>query len=313
MFSTELMLPLAAVFISVAVAVGGMVFLVLSRMTPERARLRQLGAEGGGGAGLVLDAPTLTDSLSPAARRAASLMPTIPKSPADLNQLRRRLTMAGYRELSAAIWFSIAKVILPVALGVIALFTFGITRGWYYIAGAVLIGFLAPGFWLDRKIKLRQKAIRNGLPDALDLLIVSIEAGSSLDQAIVKAGEELAGPHPALAEEMRLITTEIRAGKPRSEALKNFAERTRVADVRSLVSMLLQTDRFGTSVAQSLRTHAATSRTKRRQMAEERAAKVGVKLVFPLVFFLFPALYAVILGPLVIRILRVFIQGIAGR
>jgi tight adherence protein C len=111
---------------------------------------------------------------------------------------------------------------------------------------------------------------------------------------------------------MRLITTEIRAGKPRAEALKNFAERTRVADVRSLISMLLQTDRFGTSVAQALRTHAATSRTKRRQLAEEKAAKVGVKLVFPLVFFLFPALYTVILGPLVIRILRVFVEGVVG-
>jgi tight adherence protein C len=181
-----------------------------------------------------------------------------------------------------------------------------------YVLGAVVVGYVGPSFWLDRKIKLRQKAIRNGLPDGLDLLIVSLEAGSSLDGAIVKAGEELVGSHPALAEEMRLITTEIRAGKPRSEALKNFAERTRVADVRSLVSMLLQTDRFGTSIAQALRTHAATSRTKRRQLAEEKAAKVGVKLVFPLVFFLFPALYTVILGPLVIRILRVFVEGIAG-
>ena len=306
--SIELLLPILAVVISIAVAAGGMINLALSRTAPERQRLRQVGAEGGATAGLILDATSLTDSLSPAARRAA---PFIPTSPANLSLLRRRLMMAGYRDMSAAIWLSLAKVILPIAFGVTALFTFGLTRGWMYVAGAVLVGFLAPGFWLDRKIRLRQKAIRNGLPDALDLLIVSLEAGSSLDQAIVKAGEELSGPHPALAEEMRLITTEIRAGKPRTEALKNFADRTRVADVRSLVSMLLQTDRFGTSVAQALRTHAATSRTKRRQMAEERAAKVGVKLVFPLVFFLFPALYTVILGPLVIRILRVFIEGIA--
>jgi tight adherence protein C len=213
--------------------------------------------------------------------------------------------------VSAAIWFSLARVLAPIVLGVSAFLSFGWTRGWMYVAGAVLVGFLVPGFWLDRKVKLRQKAIRNGLPDALDLLIVSLEAGSSLDGSIVKAGEELAGAHPALADELRLITTEIRAGKPRAEALKNFADRTRVADVRSLVSMLLQTDRFGTSLAQALRIHAATSRTKRRQIAEEKAAKVGVKLVFPLVFFLFPALYTVILGPLVIRILRVFIQGIA--
>ena len=307
--STELLLPLLAVFISVAIAAGGMIHLTLSRTAPERRRLRQLG-DAGASSGLVLDTPLLTDSLTPLAKRVASIVPT---SPADLPALRRRLTMAGYRDFSAAIWFSFARVACPIVLGLATFAYFGWTRGWMYVLGALLGGYLAPGFWLDRKVRLRQKAIRNGLPDALDLLIVSLEAGSSLDQAIVKAGEELVGPHPALAEEMRLITTEIRAGKPRGEALKNFADRTRVADVRSLVSMLLQTDRFGTSVAQALRIHAATSRTKRRQLAEEKAAKVGVKLVFPLVFFLFPALYTVILGPLVIRILRVFIQGVAGQ
>jgi len=308
--SSQLILPLVVVFFSVAVAAGAMLHLVLTGTAPERRRLRQMAADGGGSAtGLVLDTPTLMDGLSPAAKRASAL---IPVSPADMGALRRRLTMAGYRDVSAAVWFSTAKVVLPIVLGLIALTSFGLTRGWMYVLGAVVVGYVGPGFWLDRQIKLRQKAIRNGLPDALDLLIVSLEAGSSLDGAIVKAGEELLGSHPALAEEMRLITTEIRAGKPRPEALKNFAERTRVADVRSLVSMLLQTDRFGTSVAQALRTHAATSRTKRRQLAEEKAAKVGVKLVFPLVFFLFPALYTVILGPLVIRILRVFVEGVAG-
>ena len=307
--SIQLIISLLVVFISVAVAAGAMLHLVLTGTAPERRRLRQMAGEGGGPTGIVLDTPTLMDGLSPAAKRAAAL---IPASPADLGQLRRRLTMAGYRDVSAAIWFSVAKVVIPIVLALIALSLFGLTRGWMYVLGAGVLGFVAPGFWLDRKVRLRQKAIRNGLPDALDLLIVSLEAGSSLDQAIVKAGEELVGSHPALAEEMRLITTEIRAGKPRADALKNFAERTRVADVRSLVSMLLQTDRFGTSVAQALRIHAATSRTKRRQLAEEKAAKVGVKLVFPLVFFLFPALYTVILGPLVIRILRVFVEGVAG-
>jgi len=155
---------------------------------------------------------------------------------------------------------------------------------------------------------LRQKAVRNGLPDALDLLIVCLEAGSSLDQAIVKASNELEVAHPALADELKLITIEIRAGKPRIDAMKNFADRTKVQDVRALVSMLVQTDRFGTSVAQALRTHAETSRTKRRQRAEERAAKLGVKLVFPLVFLLFPALYVVILGPAVVRFVRVFME-----
>jgi tight adherence protein C len=153
----------------------------------------------------------------------------------------------------------------------------------------------------------RQKTrIDNGLPDALDLMVVCVEAGCGLDQAIQKTSIELEISHPELANELKLITTEVRAGKPRLEAFRNFAARTKVDDVKSLVAMLVQTDRFGTSVAQALRTHAETSRTKRRQRAEERAAKIGVKLVFPLVFFLFPAFYVVTLGPAVIQFVRVF-------
>ena len=140
----------------------------------------------------------------------------------------------------------------------------------------------------------------------LDLLIVCLEAGSSLDQAVVKASEELAIAYPALAEELRVLTTETRAGKPRLEAFKNLAQRTKVEDIRALVAMLVQTDRFGTSVAQTLRTMAEEMRTKRRQAAEERAAKVGVKLVFPLVFCLFPALYVVMLGPAVMQFMSRF-------
>ena len=168
------------------------------------------------------------------------------------------------------------------------------------------MGYLLPGMLLARKIELRKREIREGLPDALDLFIVCVEAGSGLDQAIVKASDELGLTYPALAYELRLVTTEIRAGKPRVEAFRNFAARTKVDDVQSLVALLVQTDKFGTSVAQALRTHADTSRTKRRQAAEERAGKLGVKLVFPLVLFLFPALYIVILGPAVITFVRVF-------
>ena len=162
---------------------------------------------------------------------------------------------------------------------------------------------------LDRRIAARKLKIENGLPDALDLLIVSIEAGLGLDQAILKTAEELTIAHPELAEELRLVNIECRAGKPRLEAFKNFANRTKVDDVRALVAMLVQTDRFGTSVAQALRTHAEVSRTKRRQRAEERAAKIGVKLVFPLVFCLFPAFYVVTLGPAIIKFIHAFGAG----
>ena len=149
-----------------------------------------------------------------------------------------------------------------------------------------------------------ERAIQNGLPDALDLIVVCIEAGSSLDQAIVRASDELEFALPDLAQELRLVTSEIKAGKARIEAFHALAKRTGVDDVRSLVAMLTQTDRFGTSIAQALRTHAVTSRTKRRQRAEERAAQVGVKLVFPLAFCFIPALYVVSLGPIVVRIVR---------
>jgi tight adherence protein C len=176
------------------------------------------------------------------------------------------------------------------------------------VMGAV-IGYIAPGLILDYRISRRKLRIENGLPDALDLLIVSLEAGLALDQAILKCSEELTIAHPEVAEELRLINVECRAGKPRIEAFKNFAARTKVEDVRALGAMLVQTERFGTSVAKALRTHAEVSRTKRRQRAEERAAKIGVKLVFPLVFCLFPAFYVVTLGPAIIKFMKAFGSG----
>jgi tight adherence protein C len=169
--------------------------------------------------------------------------------------------------------------------------------------------YVAPAFYIGHKTTLRKKAIRNGLPDALDLVTVCVEAGSALDQAIQKASIELQISHPILAEELRMITTEVRAGKPRLEAFRNFAQRTGVDEVRSLVSMLTQTDRFGTSIGDALRVHSETTRTRRRQEAEERANKVGVKLVFPLALCLFPALYVVCFGPVVVRVYRAFFEG----
>jgi tight adherence protein C len=167
-------------------------------------------------------------------------------------------------------------------------------------------GYVLPGFFISHLTAKRQKAIQNGLADGLDLLTVCIEAGSGLDQAISRASEELAIAHPDVAGEFRMITTEIRAGVSRLDAFRNFASRTGVDDVRALVSMMTQTDRFGTSIGQALRGHAETIRTKRRQRAEERAAKVSVKLVFPLALCLFPALYVVCFGSVVIRIIAAF-------
>jgi tight adherence protein C len=173
--------------------------------------------------------------------------------------------------------------------------------------GAAGLGYLFPNIVLARLEKRRQHRIRLSLPDALDLLVVSVEAGLGLDQAIQRVGEELVFAHPELCEELRLINFELRAGKSRSDALHNLGERTGVDDVISLVAMLVQTDKFGTSVAQSLRVHSDTLRTKRRQRAEEAAAKTGVKMVFPLVLCIFPAIWVVTLGPAAIKIVQVLV------
>ena len=251
---------------------------------------------------LELDRPGLIERPDPRLERLTKILP---KSPKELGRLRRRLALAGVSSYRAAVAYSIAEIGLPIIFGIVA-FSFLVGPMRYLMTVlAVLVGWMIPGLILSRLITLQKRRIEDGLPDALDLMIVCVEAGSGLDQAILKTSEELMISHPALATELQMITIEIRAGKPRLEAFKNFAARTKVDDVRELVAMLVQTDRFGTSVAQALRTHAATSRTKRRQRAEERAAKIGVKLVFPLVFFLFPAFYVVTLGPAVIQFIRV--------
>jgi tight adherence protein C len=232
----------------------------------------------------------------------------LPKSAKDMSGLERRLAAAGINSTTATMAFLLAEVVTPVGLALAALAWMGFRNPSGWVLGAVggAVGYILPGLYIDLKTGGRRKAIRNGLPDVLDLFIICLEAGSSLDQAVVKASEELAIAYPALAQELQVVTTETRAGKPRLEAFRNFAQRTRVEEVRALVAMLTQTDRFGTSVAQALRTMADEMRNKRRQAAEERAAKLGVKLVFPLVFFLFPALYLVMLGPAVLQFMKSF-------
>jgi tight adherence protein C len=230
----------------------------------------------------------------------------VPKSPGEMNRLRRRLVRAGHHSLTAAVVFSVGEIVIPVLFGLPLLLLIAWPQGILFgILGAV-VGFLVPSVVLGRLIDARRTAISNGLPDVLDLLIVCLEAGCSLDQAIVKATEELYLVYPPLGEELKMLTTETRAGKPRIEAFKNLEGRTKNDDVRALVAMLVQTDRFGTSISQALRTYSEVTRTKRRQRAEERAAKVGVQMVFPLVLFLFPALYVVTLGAAIIQIVDVF-------
>jgi len=299
--TSELTLGLVGVFVLVATSVAALMSWFVSMRSPEYRRLRALTPAG---SGLVMAVPSLTGA------PVASLpwARWVPPNPKGLSRLQRRLARGGYTTPRAAVVFSVAQVALPVVLGAAVLLVFGLP-GLFAALAAAAVGYAAPGMYVDRQTKLRQKAIRNGLPDALDLLTVCVEAGSGLDQAIAKASDELQTSHPALAEEFRAITTEIRAGKARLHAFRSFAERTGLDEVQTLVSMLTQTDRFGTSIGQALRVQSETARTKRRQDAEERAAKLGVKLVFPLVLCLFPALYVVCFGPVVVNVYRVFFEG----
>ena len=300
----QMILAIVGVFAGIAFAIGAAGMLWLQQTAPEQQRLRALTHPAS--SGLVLDTPSLSEQPDPA---LAKLTRLVPKSPKDMGKLQRRMARAGYPQLRAAVYFSIVELVLPVVLVVITVLALGLSTGWFPALFLGFLGYVGPSLWVGRQTSLRQKAIRNGLPDALDLLTVCVEAGSGLDQALAKASEELLLAHPALAEEMRTIIVEVRAGKPRAQAFHNFGSRTGVEDVRNLVSMLTQTDRFGTSVADALRVQAETSRTKRRQNAEERAGKVGVKLVFPLALCLFPALYVVCFGAVVVAIYRAFFEG----
>jgi tight adherence protein C len=222
----------------------------------------------------------------------------LPKSSAEVSVIQQRLIRAGYRSDSAINLFYGAKVLVPITLCVLA-FATGIASNspFFVYAMALGLGFLAPDFWLGRRISARQANIRRGLPDVLDLLVICIEAGLSMDQATSRTAEELTLAHPAVCDELSIVVLEQRAGRARSDAWKQFADRTGVDSVRNLVTVLIQSEQLGTSVAKTLRIHSDTLRTQRRQKVEEQAAKTTVKLVFPLVLFIFPSLFLVTLGP----------------
>jgi tight adherence protein C len=228
-----------------------------------------------------------------------------PQSTKELGPLRLRLVQAGYRRPEALTIFFGIRVLA--ALGLFALFASPILvrPNILFALGGLGIGYVLPGMVLARLAKRRAHRIRLALPDALDLLVVSVEAGLGLDQAISRVAAELSFAYPDLSDELKMINLELRAGKPRAEALRNMADRSGVDDLSSLVTMLVQTDKFGTSVAQSLRVYSETLRTKRRQRAEESAAKTGVKMVFPLVLCIFPSIWIVTIGPAAIKFVTV--------
>jgi len=212
---------------------------------------------------------------------------------------------AGYRNPDTILMIRGLKIVFPIA-GLAAVYFTGLYRAnpYMFVPLALLAGYLIPDFWLTWKVRSRQRRLRRALPDALDLLVICVEAGLGLDQALMKVSQELRITHRELSDEFQLVNLEMRVGKTRIEALHELGRRTGLDDIKSLVAMLVQTERFGTSIAQSLRVYSDDMRIRRRQRAEEMSAKTTVKMVPPLVFFIFPALMVVILGPAVITLIR---------
>ena len=237
----------------------------------------------------------------------------LPASTKKLSHTRRTMVRAGFRRPEAVLALQGAKIILLVGSLCLVYFTGLHRENPASVLFAAAFGFLLPDLWLHRRVRRRQHRLRLALPDALDLLVVCVEAGLGLDQAILRVSQELKIAHPELSQELELVNLEMRVGKSRTDALRELSLRTGVDDIKALVAMLIQTERFGTSVAQSLRVHSDTLRTKRRQRAEEQAAKAPVKMVPVLVFLIFPALFVVILGPAVISLVRQLLPMLAGK
>jgi len=236
----------------------------------------------------------------------------LPLSSTDVSQTRLWLIQAGYRNAQHVTIYRGLRVLFA-AIGFVSAFVFTGFDSPLLLVSLTAFGFFISRFMLKKKLQERQRRIRLGLPDGLDLTVICVEAGLSLDQAMMRVGEDLRTAHPELSTEFHLFDLETRAGKPRVEALRNLAERTGVDDIRSLVATLIQTDRFGTSVAQALRVHSDSLRTERRQRAEEQAAKTTVKMIIPLVLFVMPSLIFVTVGPAIIQLMHVFMPVAGGK
>jgi tight adherence protein C len=294
-----MMLPILAFVFGTALVGGAALLLLPRRAAAIDRRLEELTAA--------------RQDVEPARPRFQTLVSVfkrvgekVPRSPKEMGSLRLRLVQAGFRREEALTIFFGIRVMFAITFFLVLSNPILLKRPNTMLAlGGLALGYLLPGMVLARMAKRRAHKIRLSLADALDLLVVSVEAGLGLDQALTRVGSELAFAHPDLSDELRLINLELRAGKPRAEALRNLADRTGVDDLSSLVTMLIQTDKFGTSVAASLRVYSDTLRTKRRQRAEEAAAKTGVKMVFPLVLCIFPSIWIVTIGPAAIKFVTV--------
>ena len=300
-------------FVCISLGMLGVYWLLYKPQSAATERLRRLGGKEGGiavpnsqGAVGLEDSPT-NDI---AQRLANPLNKLLPPSATEAKNLQKKLMHAGFRSQEAPILYRAIQLVsmagFPLAVaGVCAILARPLGSALVYIIIAFVVGFVLPRFFLGRITKNRQRELRWGLADALDLMVISVEAGLGLNAAMMKVSSELKEVHAAIATEFELANLEIRVGRDRDEALRNLAERTGVDDLRSLVAMLIQTDKFGTSIAKGLRVFSDSLRTKRRQRAEQEAQKAAVKLLFPLACFLFPTLFIAILGPAALNLIDV--------
>jgi tight adherence protein C len=293
---------LVPVLLFFAVAVAGALFGMKIYVRPKEAMDRVVGAIDPNEQAVPHPSLAFHDLI----RRLGNI---VPQSPKDVTVMQRRLIRAGIRKEGALKVLYGAKAVLGITfpfLAAISVVGSDTDPGNKFVAimSAAAVGFFGPNEYVRRKAAKRQKQIARGLPNALDLLVVCVESGLGLDQAILQVSKELEHAHPEISEEFGMVNLELKAGKRRVEALRNLAERTGVDDLKKLVAVLIQADRFGTGVAQSLRAHADFMRVQARQVAEEKAAKLGVKLIFPIFFCILPSLFVVTVGPVAMRIIR---------
>lgn len=297
------MSPLAlaiVIFVTVVVAVFSFAAAAFAPSSVLGSRLRALGWQGEPEP----EKPPIRERIEQA---LDPLSKALPLSPSEVSKARGWLIQAGYRDARHVSMYVGSRILFGL-LGVGLVILISGFDSLFLMVGIGAFGFFLPRFILKRMIAERQHRIKVGLPDALDLTVICVEAGLALDQAMMRVGEDLRHAHPELSSEFHLVNLEMRAGKPRVEALQNLAARTGADDIRQLVATLVQTDRFGTSVAQALRVHSDSLRTERRQRAEEQAAKTSIKMIIPLVLFILPSILIVTLGPAIIQLYRTLVS-----
>ncbi len=295
-------------FVCITLAMMGAYWLLNRPQSAATDRLRKLGQTGNSGGPISVSILEEHKGEKFAERIAEPINRLLPPSAAEAKKLQRQLMHAGFRSRNAPLIYRTIQLISLVAFpATVAFFCALMTRpaknAFIFILLAFVVGFFLPRYVLTKMIRSRQRRVRWGLADALDLMVVSIEAGLGLNAAMMKVSSELKDVHPDVSEEFELANLEIRVGRERDEALRNLADRTGVDDLKSLVAMLIQTDKFGTSIARAIRVFSDSLRTKRRQRAEQAAQKAAVKLLFPLACFLFPTLFIAILGPALLQLM----------